>query len=438
MLRIRRIRGAYRRAGLTVALALAALAVVPAIASAAAVSTSGTVITYQAATGSDGENNDLTVTHPGTNTYFFNDTVSITETSPNCTASSGNVTCSGVSWTSVVVNLENKDDIFNATGVNDDPFTINAGDGLDTITGSDADDTINGEKGNDPGLSGGLGNDTIDGGDNDDTINGGDGNDRLIGEGGNDVFNGNAGIDRVRYDIGCSEGTPTITITIDGTANDAGCNSDSADNVGTTVESVTGSTGIDTITGSCFANTIVGDPGTANGNPGAADTINGDPNTCSGGNGNDFMGGGEGSDIFDGDGTTGAAGFDTVTYGAPYTGAVAGTCSGQAVTTGFAVNLDTDNTADDCDGFGNTLENVHSDIERIIGSGADDRINATAAAQGVSLYGRDGADTLTDSPFGDFLAGQGGADTINCPNGGTDSYNVDPADTVTGSCEIGT
>ena len=431
MLRIRRIGGAYGRAGLTVALALGALAAVPAVASATSVvSTSGTVITYQAATSSDGENNDLTVTHPGANTYFFNDTVSITETSPNCTASSGNVTCSGVSWTSVVVNLENKDDIFTAATVNDDPFTINAGDGLDTITGSDANDTINGQNGNDPGLSGGLANDTIDGGDANDTINGGDGNDTLIGEAGSDVFNGDAGIDRARYDIGCSESTPTITITIDGTANDAGCNSDSTDNVGTTVESVTGSTGSDTITGSCFANTIVGDPGSTNGSAGGNDILSGDPASGCSPNGADFLGGGEGNDTFNGDGS-GTAGFDTVTYGFPYTGHAA-TCSG------FAVDVTLDDVANDCDGFGNLTDNVNGDIERVIGSGLNDRIIATAADQGVSLYGRLGNDTLTDSPFGDFLGGQGGADTINCPNGGTDSYNADPADTVTGSCEIGT
>jgi hypothetical protein len=47
VLRIRRIRGDYRRAGLTVALALGALAAVPAIASAAGVvSTSGSTILY--------------------------------------------------------------------------------------------------------------------------------------------------------------------------------------------------------------------------------------------------------------------------------------------------------------------------------------------------------------------------------------------------------
>jgi Ca2+-binding RTX toxin-like protein len=444
----RRDGGVYRRAGLTVALALAALAAVPAIASAAAVSTSGTVITYTAASS---ETNVLTVTNPSANTFVFDEaSISITESSANCTAASGNVTCSGVTWTSVVVNLLDNDDTFTAAAVTGTavPFTINGGDDDDgNIIGSSANDIINGEGTSDnstaTGLNGGPGNDTINGGPGSagDIINGGTGNDRLIGEEGNDTINGDAGIDRVLYSVGCSESPPSISITIDGTANDSGCNSETTENVGTTVESVTGSTGNDTITGSCFANTIAGDPGSANGDAGGVDTINGDPSggclTSSFPSGStDFMGGGEGADVFDGDGTidgTHAAGFDTVTYGFPYTGAVAATCSGQAVTTGFAVNLDTDNSGDDCDGFGNTTENVHSDIERIIGSGAADRVNAGGAGQGVQLFGRLGNDTLIGSPNGDFLDGEGGTDTLDCA-GGTDTYRTDGGESIS-NCE---
>ncbi len=135
------------------------------------------------------------------------------------------------------------------------------------------------------------------------------------------------------------------------------------------------------------------------------------------------MGGGEGNDIFNGDGTTGAAGFDTVTYGFPFTG-------------GGGISVDLDDVADDNDGFGNTGDNVNGDIERVIGNSSGDTINATAADQAVSLFGRLGNDTLTDSTFGDFLNGEGGADTINCTNGGTDTNVPDGADTVNGSCEF--
>jgi RTX calcium-binding nonapeptide repeat (4 copies) len=444
----RRDGGAYRRAGLTVALALAALAVVPAMASAAAVSTSGTVITYAAASG---ETNNLTVTQPAADTYVFNETViSITESSANCTAAGGDVTCSGVSWTSVVVNLGDNNDTFTATGVNDDPFTIDGSSGSDTITASSANDVINGGSSSDnvsTGLSGGPGNDSIIGGSSTDDLNGNDGNDRLDGgddSGDNgDDYDGGTGIDRVVY--GSLAGftytcdSQPVVVTMDNLSGDDSCSDedDNSENVRDSVESITGGTDDgDVITGSCFANTFAGDPGSANGSAGGTDTINGDPNTCSGGNGTDFMGGGEDNDVFDGDGTTGAAAFDTVTYGFPYTGAVAGTCSNQAVTTGFAVNLDTDNTNDDCDGFGNTSENVHNDIERIIGSGAADRINATSAAQGVSLYGRLGGDTLIGSGFGDFLDGESGVDSLTCL-GGSDTYRDDEnEDTVAADCEL--
>ena len=394
----------YRRAALTVVLGLAALAVVPALASAAAVSTSGTVITF---TASGNEFNSLTVTHPATDTYLFNEaSISITESSVNCTATSGDVTCSGVSWTSVVVNLGNRDDTFTATGVNDDPFTISGDVGDDNITGSDANDVINGGDGND-------------------TLTGGPGSDRMDGAAGNDTLSGGSGIDRAVY----SGATSGITVTIDNTANDTDGQA-GTDNVQDTVESITGTAFNDTITGSCFANTIAGDPGSANGSAGGNDILSGDPTAgCTAASGSsDFFGGGEGNDSFNGDGTIDGAhfaGFDTVTYGFPYTG-------------GGGISVDLDDVADDNDGFGNTGDNVNGDIERVIGNSGADTINATAADQAVSLFGRAGTDTLTDSPFGDFLNGEGGADTINCTNGGTDTYVIDGSDTVNGSCEIGT
>jgi Ca2+-binding RTX toxin-like protein len=423
MFRIRRIRGAYRRAGLTVALALAALAAVPAIASAAAVSTSGTVITFTAA---GGETNALTVTQPGTNSYKFDEaSISITESSANCTATSGDVTCSGVSWTSVVVNLgDSNGDVFTAAGVNDDPFTINGEGQTDTITGSSANDIIDGG-GQADTINGGPGNDTLNGGAQDDNVNGDADNDRLTGGANADTLNGGTGIDRALY----TTSTAGITVDMDNVADDADGLS-GTDNVQDSVESITGSSFNDTITGSCFANTIAGDPGSTSGSAGGNDILSGDPTGgCTAASGSsDFFGGGEGNDSFNGDGTidgTHFKGFDTVTYGFPFTG-------------GGGISVDLDDVADDNDGFGNAGDNVNGDIERVIGNSSGDAINATAADQAVSLFGRDGADTLTDSPFGDFLNGEGGADTINCPNGGTDTYNVDPADTITGSCEIGT
>jgi Ca2+-binding RTX toxin-like protein len=355
--------------------------------------------------------------------------------------------------TSVVVNLGDQNDTFTAAGVNQDPFTINGASGSDTITGSDANDVIDGGSGDDT-LNGGPGNDILYGGSSGaDDLNSGDGNDRMDGGQGSsnaesDDYDGGPGIDRVVY--GTLTGftytctSQAVVVTMDNSANDHGCadNQKDDENVRDSVESITGSTLGDTITGSCFANTIVGDPGSANGDPGGDDTLSGDPAAgCTAASGSsDFFGGGEGNDTFDGDGTIDGShfkGFDTVTYGFPYTGhATSASCAIASVN--YAVRVTLDDVANDCDGFGNTTDNVSGDIERVIGSPLADNINATAADQAVSLLGRAGADTLTDSPFGDFLNGEGGADTINCTNGGTDSYVIDGADTVHGSCEIGT
>jgi hypothetical protein len=482
----RRDGGAYRRAGLIVALALAALAVVPAVASASTVSISGSTITFAAASG---ETNGVTVTVVSTNYRFADGPGPDPTAGSGCSDTGATVDCPLNPSTAVTVNLNDNDDTFTAAGVNQDPFTINGGDGDDgNIIGSDANDTINGEASSDrataTGLSGGPGNDTIDGGaggtgdiingnagndillggsDGADTLNGGDDNDTLFGgdnglddlngdagndrlDGGpgdyDDDYDGGTGIDRVVYGI-ITGHTYTCTsqpvfVTMDNTADDDSCGNSSADaqNVRDSVESVTGSTLGDTITGSCFANTFAGDPGSTNGSAGGNDILNGDPTAgCTAAAGSaDFLGGGEGNDTFNGDGTidgTHFKGFDTVTYGFPYTGHAA-TCSG------FAVDVTFDDVANDCDGFGNTTDNVNGDIERLIGSGLNDRIIATAADQAVSLFGRLGDDKLTDSAFGDFLNGEGGADTINCDNGGTDTYVIDGADQVNGSCEIGT
>ena len=334
-----------------------ALLAVPAITSAAAVSTSGTVITFTAAAG---ETNNLVVTQPASNSYLFNDAVAVTESSANRTATGGNLTGSGVSWTSVVVNLNDNNDVFTATGVNDDPFTINGGDDDDgNITGSGANDVINGNDTSDnataTGLSGGPGDDIIDGGagatgdiingndGNDwlyggtegaDDLNGGAGNDRMDGGQGaaSDDYDGGADLDRVVYGSLDPPGTPNFTyactaqpvfVSLNNTAAD-GCASaiKDSENVQSTVESVTGSTLGDTITGSCLPNTFAGSAGTASGHTDGDDTLNGDPAACAP-NGGDFLGGGEGNDTFNCDGTGATPGVDTVTYGTPYTGGAA-------------------------------------------------------------------------------------------------------------------
>ena len=338
------------------------------------------------------------------------------------------------------------------TGAFDDVHTdiegVLGGEGADNITGNGGDnfleggggnDTINGGGGNDTvqGIFGigacapvenCTGNDTLNGDGGDDTLYGDLGNDRL--DGGNntavgDELIGGADIDRVLFST-CGAAA-TVTIDTDAaSSNNDGCTDGSgdiaSDDVRQDVESVTGTQFADSITGNCLANTFAGSANVANdvAPVDLGDTMTGDPAGClaatTDGTEADFMGGGEGADTFNGDGS-GNAGFDTVTYGSPYTGhAVSGgTC---VVTVNRAVEVTFDDSGNDCDGFGATTENVNGDINRLIGSGLTDSISGTGADQDVQLFGRLGDDLLTDGPFNDLLNGEGGTDTANCPGGG--------------------
>jgi RTX calcium-binding nonapeptide repeat (4 copies) len=338
------------------------------------------------------------------------------------------------------------------TGAFDDVHTD-----VEGVTGGEGADTLNGNGANNR-LEGGGGNDILNGGDGDDLLQGTygiggcapvencTGNDTLNGEGGNDTLYGDIGNDRLDGGTGVADeliGGPDIdrvlfstcgsavTVTIDtdaASSNDDGCTDGSGDfafdDVRQDVESVTGTESGDTITGNCLANTFAGSANVAadvapiDGN----DIFNGDPAAgclvaTTDGTEADFMGGGEGSDTFNGDGS-GNAGFDTVTYGAPYTGHTTsgGTC---LMTVNRAVEVTLDDSGNDCDGFGNTTESVNGDINRLIGSPLADSINAAGADQDVQLFGRLGDDLLTDGPFNDLLNGEGGTDTVSCPNGGT-------------------
>jgi Ca2+-binding RTX toxin-like protein len=158
----------------------------------------------------------------------------------------------------------------------------------------------------------GTGNDTITGSSADnrfwpatgtDTINGLDGNDTLVansGGDGADVFNGGNGVDTA--DFSQRDGA-TLTITLDGSAND-GYGGEN-DNIKADVENVTGGGGVgsNTITGSSADNTLIGGAGNDTLSGGAGnDTLTGDAgnDTLTGGNGNDTLTGGNGNDNVDG------------------------------------------------------------------------------------------------------------------------------------------
>ncbi len=193
---------------------------------------------------------------------------------------------------------------------------------------------------------------------------------------------------------------------MDNAANDSDGTGTNTENVLDTVESVTGGNGDDNLTGSCFANTLAGQGGN--------DTLNGDPVACAV-FGGDFMGGGTGNDAINGLG-----GVDQVTY--------------TANTAAQPISVALDGATNDSDGTGGT-DNIGSDNEYVFGGSGSDFIDASAATQGVSLWGRAGDDTLIGSSFNDFLRGELGADTLDCAGGDNDMYVLDPADLSVTSCE---
>jgi Ca2+-binding RTX toxin-like protein len=390
----------------------AALALLPSAASAITFNRSAANNATITATAAAGETNNLTVTRAGS-VYTF------AETGANSYSLTGAAGCTGTDTSPPTVTVT-CNDTFGSADIDDIVATL--GDGNDTftagtVTGMDDGVTMNGDAGNDT-MTGANSTGVLEGAPTD-NLNGGIGTDRMTGLAGIDIYNGGADIDRAVLNTGA---TSAASITLDGVANDNDGDGNGNDNVQANVESITGTTMGDSLTGSCQANTFAGSPGTTSGTTDGADNFVGDPAGClastTDGTEMDFFGGGEGNDVFDGDGS-GNDGFDTVTYSAPFVYAGA-----------EAITVSIGGGANDNDGWGNTTENINADIERILGSSGNDSIDATGftvvpasgtevGQLGVQLFGRLANDTLTDSPGDDLLNGEGGTDTGNCPNGGT-------------------
>ena len=150
--------------------------------------------------------------------------------------------------------------------------------GQETVTGNNLltpEFIGDGGSGNDS-LTGGRLNDSFTGNTGNDRLVGGSGDDELIGDAGVDVLDGGAGTDTVKY-----EGSGSVTVTLDGDANDGRPNE--RDNVIRT-ETVLSAGGGDRLTGSSAAETLDGGAG-------------GDEIT--GGNGADTLRGGDGNDFID-------------------------------------------------------------------------------------------------------------------------------------------
>jgi Ca2+-binding RTX toxin-like protein len=87
-------------------------------------------------------------------------------------------------------------------------------------------------------------------------------------------------------------------------------------------------------------------------------------------------------------------------------------------TRGNAVTVTIDGTTND--GESGEGDNVHTDIQRIIGGSGNDSI--TAGTSSVTLWGGDGDDTLYGSDLADSLLGENGDDYVGA-NAGDDTID---------------
>ncbi len=210
----------------------------------------------------------------------------------------------------------------------------------------------------------GAGDDIIHGRGGSDTIDGGDGNDTIVGGDGNDTVHGGAGDD--------------------------------------TIGDWSLETGDDRLYGEGGNDTLIG---------GAGD------DTLHGGTGNDHLSGGQGTDVLDGgtgnDVIAVTDDHDTVT-------AIGGDEGGDndilvfsnwASTSGVQVTF-TGSEAGSFDYTTTSTTGSFSQIEQVIGTDHDDRIDASASTENQILDGREGADTLIGGSGDDALNGEGGNDTL--------------------------
>jgi Ca2+-binding RTX toxin-like protein len=343
---------------------------------------------------------------------------------------------------SVQVNLNGDSSIFRLADVSRVVINANAGHDLvflgkhpDSVTAEvvryDLPTLVLGGRGQDS-INGGSGNDTLDGGTGVNVIDGRLGDDLLRAGGDTDDIRGGAGTDTVDY----SDRTEDLNITLDDVAGDGrpdrvgpvpgeiwerlipGEN----DNVHSDVENVIGGAGNDEITGNRFNNVL------------------------SGGGGNDLLFGGYGRDILNGnagkdrltggghaDRFIGGAGSDTVDYSDHTTGR------------GVYVTLDgvANDGAYDLVGIAFTedretveYDNVHGDVENVIGSELKDYLYGNDGSN--TLDGRDGDDFLDGGKGNDllrggdgsdrfFVVGDGGSDTVR-GGYGDDTADADPDD----------
>ena len=277
-------------------------------------------------------------------------------------------------------------------------FVFSLGDGKDTFSAAGSATTITSFAGKAIAVTplavavtvyGGAGDDVIQGGAKDDILNGGAGNDTFktaATADGADTYSGDADVDTMDYGLR----TAAVSVTL-GVGADDGANGEN-DDVGYTVENVTGGKGDDTLVGSDLRNVLTGGEGN--------DTLRGGANlVCADVSSGDVLVGGLGDDLLDLGVVscwavlTGGLGTDTVDY--------------SARSAGLALSLDTKAN----DGEIGENGNLGADVEVVIGGSGNDVITGSALAD--RLLGGDGNDVISGLAGNDVLVGGAGADVLN-------------------------
>ena len=239
---------------------------------------------------------------------------------------------------------------------------------------------------------GGPGNDKIQGGDGNDFFDGGEGDDTfLVGASrdGADVFLGGPGSDTVEFSARAADLTLSLAPgnTVDANDGELG----EGDDLTSSIENLTGGSGNDKLVGNSGANILRGGPGNDTLNGGGAGTCTVDTDVLYGNDGDDLFEMNAASDC--GDEVFGGAGKDVATYhdrNAPLT-------------------VSRDEAAND----GEPLEkdNIHGDIEVLVGGQAGDTL--TGGALAGKLLGCGGDDLITGSSADDELSGGPGNDVVS-------------------------
>jgi hypothetical protein len=183
------------------ALALAALWLLPAAAQAGTASIDGTTARFIAA---PGEANQLVIDYsPELGAYTFRDTGAPVSAGPGCTVSGGEARCPAAGLTAVDVELGDRDDAGSSTPPFPLPLVVHGGpgkddlDGVGSLFGDAGADQLNAAESGGFVLDGGPGPDDLYGRGGNDTLIGGDGDDHLTDGGGTDLLVGGLGLDRI-------------------------------------------------------------------------------------------------------------------------------------------------------------------------------------------------------------------------------------------------